>query len=171
MSYTWFPSEDAYQRFQGFHGGAYMAICFTKTEFAGDDPTPDFFDAVDIQLANSSSLLDGTPQQLALVFETRVLAGWYCPVKRSYGYVQMQVQPSTGSDNGLGTFFRFNDGSIHAAGGWVKVQWRDDNEGYSLYVHFADGGDSSNPLLLASISDTYPDGEADFYTVPTSQRP
>jgi len=118
--------------------------------------------AVGLSKSTTQSLKDNSDNgRMNNLFETVVLAGWYSVSRDVYGFVKVQVQPSTSSDNQLGTLNMTNDGQKFTADGWVRVHWN--VAGQDVYVHFADGGDRSNPILVLGTSTTFPDGDADAY--------
>lgn len=115
--YTWLPSDGDYQA--SLLLGNYIFLLFTKDRFAGDDPTPDFLAGVDIRLGDSrKSLPDNDFLRAAGLYETRVLGGWYNTSSKTYGYAQMQVQP-TDTAGVFGTLFFFNDDVAHGKRRWM----------------------------------------------------
>jgi hypothetical protein len=156
--------------YQSFPNATYTFLLFTKDRFAGDDPTSDFLEGVDL-LANDNnkSLPDNDYKRMPNLYQTRVVGGWYNRATRSYGYVQMQVEPSTSSSDGVGTLFSFNDSirTGHASDGWVVAHWKD--AGNDLYVNFAAANDP--PVILGvSVTDFNTGTPADHYDVSPSQR-
>ena len=70
---------------------------------------------------NHKSLPDNDYKRMPGLYQTRVVGGWYNVGTHSYGYVHMQVEPSTSSSDGVGALFSLMTAlqlGTHQTGGW-----------------------------------------------------